>query len=112
MVRGDHAALRFRPYRLPLDPVAPLEPADPPELDAPLEAEPLPDCWRPLRLPEPLALPEPLRPLPERALLSLLPLLPLLALRPWLSPHADRASAIAAATMLIESLFMMRSFQG
>lgn len=97
------------PYRLPLDPVAPLEPAAAPELDAPLEAEPFPGCWRPLRLPEPLALPEPLMPLPERALLSLLPLL---AFRPWLSPHADRASAIVAATMPIESLFMMRSFQG
>ena len=103
----------FGPYLLPLlPPAAPLEPEvepDAPPLgleDAPLEAEPLPDCWRWVALPEPLALPDPLIPLPapERAPLSLLPLL---AFRPWLSPHAERASAIAAAITPIVSFFMI-----
>jgi hypothetical protein len=112
MVRGDHAALLFRRYLLPVPPAAPLEPLEPDALpDAPPEAplEALPDCWRSLLIVlEPLALPEPLRPplalLPERAPLSLLPLL---AFRPWLSPHAERANAIAAAITPIESLFMI-----
>ena len=91
------------PYRLPVLPVAPLEPDE-----EPLEADPLPGCcWRSLlTAPEPLALPEPLMPLllPERAPLSLLPLL---AFRPWLSPHAERANAIAAAITPIVSFFMV-----
>jgi hypothetical protein len=51
----------------------------------------------------------PLLPLaPERAPLSLLPLL---ALRPWLSPQAERASAIAAAITPIVMLFMIAPFR-
>jgi hypothetical protein len=86
-----------------VEPAAPLPGLD----DAPLEADPLPGCWRCMEPLEPLALPEPLIPLlllPDRAPLSLLPPL---AFRPWLSPQAERAKAIAATITPIESFFMI-----
>ena len=96
----------FEAYLLPVPPVEPADPPAAPLEDEPLDAEPLLDGRSFVMLPEPLALPDPLGPLaaPERAPLSLLPLL---ALRPWLSPHAERANAIAAAITPIVTLFMI-----